>query len=241
MTTGIDVRKIAPLCQSYLLSLPTELAELIVAKIYSPADLLNLALTCKALHDIIIPFHLHFRKINLKYHFSPFGIAVWDHCITSVDHSFRTLNAHNRFHVQQDFYPVVLVKEGEGYLARTEMDPKSDHVFLRAVSHMTGLVKFSYTNGGSMSPNLGDLFKPCNDASINSRGDDPTQIIFPSLKSLSVDVESAHDGDIAFLKKSHCWVDYVPYLTRLINVTHVGGLNWNESSIPTGKRDAFLE
>ncbi|KIJ40686.1 hypothetical protein M422DRAFT_101771, partial [Sphaerobolus stellatus SS14] len=58
-----------------LLSFPPELVQRIVADVDSPADLLNLALTCKALHDIIVPFHLHFRKLHLNIRTAP--LALW--------------------------------------------------------------------------------------------------------------------------------------------------------------------
>ncbi|KIJ30024.1 hypothetical protein M422DRAFT_268485 [Sphaerobolus stellatus SS14] len=67
---------------SLLPSLPPELVESIAADIDSPVDLLNLALTCRILHDIIIPFHLHFRKLNLNISGAP--LALWYGIISSL-------------------------------------------------------------------------------------------------------------------------------------------------------------
>ncbi|KIJ40653.1 hypothetical protein M422DRAFT_256345 [Sphaerobolus stellatus SS14] len=60
---------------SPLLSLPSELVEPIAADIYSPTDLPSPPCTCKALYGIIVPFHLHFRKINLNLNTAP--LALW--------------------------------------------------------------------------------------------------------------------------------------------------------------------
>ncbi|KIJ43590.1 hypothetical protein M422DRAFT_105871, partial [Sphaerobolus stellatus SS14] len=55
--------------------LPIEIIENILSDMDSPADLLHLALTCKVLHDIIIPLHLHYRELNISMHPDP--IELW--------------------------------------------------------------------------------------------------------------------------------------------------------------------
>ncbi|KIJ40694.1 hypothetical protein M422DRAFT_256389 [Sphaerobolus stellatus SS14] len=130
---------------SLLLSLSPELVEFIAADIDSPADLLNLALTCKALHDIIVPFHLHFRKLSLNVSKTP--LALWSGIIVKprLASRFHTVHARNSRDEQGDFYPPILVQEGEAYLVRTVTSPPRDHVLCDAISRLTGLVKFNYT------------------------------------------------------------------------------------------------
>ncbi|KIJ24128.1 hypothetical protein M422DRAFT_105524, partial [Sphaerobolus stellatus SS14] len=94
-----------------LLFLPPELVEPIAADIDSPADLLNLALTCRALHDIIVPFHLHFRKLSFNMSKTP--LAFWYGIIVKprLARCFRTVHvAHNKPDEQGDFYPSILVQ-----------------------------------------------------------------------------------------------------------------------------------
>ncbi|KIJ23495.1 hypothetical protein M422DRAFT_106596, partial [Sphaerobolus stellatus SS14] len=43
--------------------LPTELQEEIISMVDSPADLLHLALTCRRVHDLVIPYHLEYREL----------------------------------------------------------------------------------------------------------------------------------------------------------------------------------
>ncbi|KIJ40684.1 hypothetical protein M422DRAFT_256379 [Sphaerobolus stellatus SS14] len=129
----------------FLLSFPPELVERIVADVDSPADLLNLALTCNALHDIIVPFYLHVCKLSLNISKTP--LALWSGIIVNprLASRFHTIHAHNSPDKQGDFYPLILVQEGEAYLARTVMSPQKYYVFCDAISRLTGLVKFNYT------------------------------------------------------------------------------------------------
>ncbi|KIJ24126.1 hypothetical protein M422DRAFT_275168 [Sphaerobolus stellatus SS14] len=134
-----------PYSTSLLLSLPPELVEYIAADINSPADLLNLALICKALHDIIVPFHLHFRKLSLN--ISKTRLALWSGIIVKprLASCFHTVHAHYSPDEQGEFYPPILLQEGEAYLARTVTSPERVHILCNAISRLTGLVKFNYT------------------------------------------------------------------------------------------------
>ncbi|KIJ31880.1 hypothetical protein M422DRAFT_266369 [Sphaerobolus stellatus SS14] len=131
---------------SLLLSLPPEFIEPSAADIDSPVDLLNLALTCRTLHDIIVSFHLHFRKLSLNISKTP--LTLWYEIIVKsrLASCFRTVHvAHNKPDEQGNFYPSILVQEGEAYLARTGTFPKIRRLLRDAISRFTGLVKFNYT------------------------------------------------------------------------------------------------
>ncbi|KIJ40698.1 hypothetical protein M422DRAFT_256393 [Sphaerobolus stellatus SS14] len=198
---------------SLLLSLPPELVEPIAADIDSPADLLNLALTCKALHDIIVPFHLHFRKLSISTSKTP--LAFWYGIIVKsrLASCFRTVHvAHNKPDEQGDFYPSILVQEGEAYLARTGTFPQIRHVLRDAISRFTGLVKFNYTAWQWIptSQILWTLSTSCpliQEVILRQIGDISTSNItppeiqsslvsFPSLQSLIVDFNHIDNNDV---------------------------------------------
>lgn len=54
---------------------PTEILDAIVFYVDSKADLLNLALTCQRMHEIVIPRHYDYRLIRAKVS----NISVWNH------------------------------------------------------------------------------------------------------------------------------------------------------------------
>ena len=65
---------------SYFVSLvnqPTEILDAIIFHIDSRRDLLNVALGCKRLHDIVFPRHFEYRVIRCKVS----SISVWNHLI----------------------------------------------------------------------------------------------------------------------------------------------------------------
>jgi hypothetical protein len=65
---------------SYVVSLinqPTEILDAIIFHIDSRKDLLNVALGCKRLHDIVFPRHFEYRVIRCKVS----SISVWNHLI----------------------------------------------------------------------------------------------------------------------------------------------------------------
>ncbi|KIJ40700.1 hypothetical protein M422DRAFT_256395 [Sphaerobolus stellatus SS14] len=197
---------------SLLLSLPPELVESIAADIDSPADLLNLALTCKALHDIIVPFHLHFRKLSLN--ISKTSLALWSGIIVKprLASCFHTVHAHNKPDEQGDFYPPILVQQGEAYLARIVTSPQRDHVLCDAISRLNGLVKFNYTTPKwiTKSQILWTLSTSCpliQEVILHQIGDISTSYItppeiqsslvsFPSLQSLIVDFNHIDNDDV---------------------------------------------
>ncbi|KIJ40703.1 hypothetical protein M422DRAFT_32140 [Sphaerobolus stellatus SS14] len=205
------------LSPDFLQSLPPELVEPIIADIDSTADLLSLALTCKALYGIIVPFHLHFRKINLNIGVTP--LALWYGIIAKprLSSMFRTFHSHGDPHKEQVFYPSSLVQEGETYLPSTETSPGIADVFLRAISQLTGLVKFNYTtpHGAKWintsqilwtlsisSPLLAEVYlhpegveMPSSEL-ISPPEIYPTLVIFPSLQSLIVDFAYTGDSDM---------------------------------------------
>ena len=60
-----------------LVNQPTEILDAIVFHIDSRRDLLNVALACKRLHDIVFPRHFEYRVIRCKVS----SIKVWNHLI----------------------------------------------------------------------------------------------------------------------------------------------------------------
>lgn len=60
-----------------LVNLPTEILDAIIFHIDSRKDLLNVALGCKRLHDIVFPRHFEYRVIRCKVS----SISVWNHLI----------------------------------------------------------------------------------------------------------------------------------------------------------------
>jgi hypothetical protein len=60
-----------------LVNLPTEILDAIIFHIDSRRDLLNVALGCKRLHDIVFPRHFEYRVIRCKVS----SISVWNHLI----------------------------------------------------------------------------------------------------------------------------------------------------------------
>ena len=60
-----------------LVNLPTEILDAIIFHIDSRKDLLNIALGCKRLHDIVFPRHFEYRVIRCKVS----SISVWNHLI----------------------------------------------------------------------------------------------------------------------------------------------------------------
>ncbi|KIJ24467.1 hypothetical protein M422DRAFT_274734 [Sphaerobolus stellatus SS14] len=139
---------------SLFLSLPPEIIEPIAADIDSPADLLNLVLTCRTLHDIIVPFHLHFRKLSLNISKTP--LTLWYGIIVKprLASCFRTVHvAHNKPDEQGDFYPSILVREGEAYLARTGTFPKYVMSFAMQFHGLPALSSLTIWHGsGSLHP-----------------------------------------------------------------------------------------
>lgn len=68
---------------SSLLSLPTELQELILSHIPHPASLLALSLTCQSFHQLIVPDHLCYRHITLFDYTTGRARRLWQHLISS--------------------------------------------------------------------------------------------------------------------------------------------------------------
>ena len=60
-----------------LVNLPTEILDVIIFHIDSRKHLLNVALGCKRLHDIVFPRHFEYRVIRCKVS----SISVWNHLI----------------------------------------------------------------------------------------------------------------------------------------------------------------
>ena len=60
-----------------LINQPTEILDAIIFHIDSRKDLLNVALGCKRLHDIVFPRHFEYRVIRCKVS----SISVWNHLI----------------------------------------------------------------------------------------------------------------------------------------------------------------
>ena len=60
-----------------LVNLPTEILDAIIFHIDSRKDLLNVALGCKRLHDVVFPRHFEYRVIRCKVS----SISVWNHLI----------------------------------------------------------------------------------------------------------------------------------------------------------------
>lgn len=58
---------------------PTEILDAIVYYLDAKSDLLNLALTCHRMHDIVIPRHYEYRVIRCKVS----SISVWNHLIVN--------------------------------------------------------------------------------------------------------------------------------------------------------------
>ncbi|KIJ30029.1 hypothetical protein M422DRAFT_268490 [Sphaerobolus stellatus SS14] len=195
---------------NFLLSFSPELVERIVADVDSPADLLNLALICKALHYIVVPFHLHFRKLHLNIRTAP--LALWYGIIVKprLASCFRTFHAHSD--EQGDVYPSILVQEGEAYLARTLTSLKIDYVLWDAISRLTGLVKFNYTalQWIPTSQILWTLSTSCpliQEINLHPIGNlstlditpaeiQSTLVTFPSLQSLMVNFDSVGHDDV---------------------------------------------
>ncbi|KAF4575492.1 hypothetical protein EYR40_004770 [Pleurotus pulmonarius] len=65
-------------CRRSITRQPTEILDAIAFHIDAPSDLLSLSLSCKRLHDIVIPRHLSYRVIRCK----PSSISVWNHLAT---------------------------------------------------------------------------------------------------------------------------------------------------------------
>lgn len=60
-----------------LVNQPTEILDAIIFNIDSRKDLLNVALGCKRLHDVVFPRHFEYRLIRCKVS----SISVWNHLI----------------------------------------------------------------------------------------------------------------------------------------------------------------
>ncbi|KIJ33435.1 hypothetical protein M422DRAFT_183245, partial [Sphaerobolus stellatus SS14] len=58
--------------------IPTELQEKIISMIDSPTDFLHLALTCRRVHDLVMPFHLEYRE----FYGDTISSSLW-HCIAA--------------------------------------------------------------------------------------------------------------------------------------------------------------
>lgn len=58
---------------------PTEILDKIMSYLDSRRDLLNVALCCKQLHDVVFPRHFEYRVIRCKVS----SISVWNHLITN--------------------------------------------------------------------------------------------------------------------------------------------------------------
>ncbi|KAF9488956.1 hypothetical protein BDN71DRAFT_1351091, partial [Pleurotus eryngii] len=67
-----------------ILSLPPEIIDQIVFLVEKPRDLLALALTCRAVSEVIIPYHIDYRYI-----LTPLRSNLWDHLITRRDLAIR--------------------------------------------------------------------------------------------------------------------------------------------------------
>ncbi len=65
-------------CRRSITRQPTEILDAVAFHIDAPSDLLSLSLSCKRLHDIVIPRHLSYRVIRCK----PSSISVWNHLAT---------------------------------------------------------------------------------------------------------------------------------------------------------------
>lgn len=122
-----------------ILSLPPEIIDQIIFLVEKPRDLLALALACRAVSEVIIPYHIDYRHI-----LTPLRSNLWDHLITRRDLANRI--SHLYIHDDAESYGTLpfprLVDWSEGWANETTND-----TLLRvcdALSSMKNLVSLKW-------------------------------------------------------------------------------------------------
>ncbi|KAG9225623.1 hypothetical protein CCMSSC00406_0003126 [Pleurotus cornucopiae] len=122
-----------------ILSLPPEIIDQIIFLVEKPRDLLALALACRAVSEVIIPYHIDYRHI-----LTPLRSNLWDHLITRRDLANRI--SHLYIHDDAESYGTSpfprLVDWSEGWANET-----TDDTLLRvcdALSSMKNLVSLKW-------------------------------------------------------------------------------------------------
>ena len=157
------LRALAPQDQtsaSYFVSLvnqPTEILDAIIFHIDSRKDLLNVALGCKRLHDIVFPRHFDYRVIRCKVS----SIRVWNHLILhrSLAGNVRRLeilDERSSATTDRNFnkgrsiaIPKNILLQRDTDLESTDdelsMHVKQEKYFAAALVRMTGLKEFRWS------------------------------------------------------------------------------------------------
>jgi len=145
--------------QAYVVSLvnqPTEILDAIIFHIDSRRDLLNIALGCKRLYDIVFPRHFEYRLIRCKVS----SISVWNHLIShrSLARNVRRLeilderssaSTGGNFNKGRGILVPRNILQGDTDLESTDdelsMHVKQEKYLAAALVRMTGLREFQWS------------------------------------------------------------------------------------------------
>ncbi|KDQ63961.1 hypothetical protein JAAARDRAFT_682744 [Jaapia argillacea MUCL 33604] len=120
---------------SMLLSIPLELVHSIVDKLDKPSDILALALTCRFLKDILIPFVLNYREIVTVWETRYF--PLWKRL--AQDPSLAQNVRNLRVEVDLPGPPITIVDSDESTPESLEI------TIFQGLGHMSNLVEFSWS------------------------------------------------------------------------------------------------
>ncbi|KDQ56655.1 hypothetical protein JAAARDRAFT_194636 [Jaapia argillacea MUCL 33604] len=126
-----------------MLTLPLELVNSIIDRVDNPADILALALTCRLLKEILIPYILDYRELHVDWRSSA---ALWIHlvCHPAFGQNVRKLHVHRN---SRALLRVPRITE-EGNIEGSDAEAiRIEDTFFQALKLMSGLVSFTWDLG----------------------------------------------------------------------------------------------
>jgi hypothetical protein len=119
--------------------LPVELLEGVIHQVDRPSDLLNLALTCSAFRDVILPVHLEYRVISA----AASQDDLWQHLLSRPDLA-RCVRRLTLFSVAEQALRVRLPRSTCDFKSIAARSATHDHKLLaRAIRSMAGLISIT--------------------------------------------------------------------------------------------------
>ncbi|KAJ3492777.1 hypothetical protein NLJ89_g11166 [Agrocybe chaxingu] len=215
-----------PFCLSWAAGLvhqPTEILDAILFHVDSRKDLLNLALGCKRLHDVVFPRHFDYRVIRCKVS----SISVWNHLIKnrSLARNVRKLEIiDERVSTMRGVSPGhkgMLVPRG--MLQRdTDLDSTDDELTMHskqerflaaALLRMTGLKEFKWSAPDLRSMDIHDnlVFAPrimvgeSSDESVSDSEGEGSASSTPGMTVITAPSSLLEMTKVAFRSTSHSY------------------------------------
>ncbi|KAJ7595711.1 hypothetical protein C8J56DRAFT_774826 [Mycena floridula] len=162
-----------PSHRTSLIRQPTEILDLVAFHVEEKRDVFNLALSCKRMHDIVIPRHLDYRIVRCKVS----NLAVWNHLIgnRALAKNVRRLEIlDERATAAEELIPAGIMvtdtdlESTDDELGRHE---KQERYIVAALVKMSSLTSFSWS---------------CNHSPISIENVWPTLLKCYSLKQVEI-------------------------------------------------------